>query len=193
MTDKAQQPEYVITELQLDEEIGLLPVPGNTGFEGMIINDDMTKEEILAYNRLKLRKFVNEQRAEAARAATLAARAEATQGRKIITLCGSVKFWDEYTRWNAKLTLEGNIVLSCGLSLKRGYEDLLIDLPLEDVKKDLDFIHLRKIDLSDEIFVLNVGGYIGDSTRREIGYALSKGKQVKYLESLRQQQERERG
>ncbi len=113
------------------------------------------------------------------------AREESTQGRKVITLCGSVKFWDEYREWNARLTLEGNIVFSCGLSLKEGYEDVLIDLPIEDVKKDLDFIHLRKIDLSDEIFVLNVGGYIGESTKREIAYAESKGKMVKFLESLR--------
>jgi hypothetical protein len=105
------------------------------------------------------------------------------QGRKIITLCGSVKFWDEYVRQNAILTLQGNIVFSCGLSLKAGYEDLICDLPLDGVKADLDFIHLRKIDLSDEIFVLNVGGYIGDSTKREIEYALSKGKVVRYLES----------
>jgi hypothetical protein len=105
------------------------------------------------------------------------------QGRKVITLCGSVKFWDEYVRQNAILTLQGNIVFSCGLSLKAGYEDLICDLPLDDVKADLDFIHLRKIDLSDEIFVLNVGGYIGDSTKREIEYALSKGKVIRYLES----------
>lgn len=108
----------------------------------------------------------------------------ASHGRKVITLCGSVKFWDEYREWNAKLTLEGNIILSCGISMKEGFEDLLCDLPLplDDVKADLDAIHLCKIDMSDEIFVLNVGGYIGDSTRREIEYALSHGKRVKYLE-----------
>lgn len=115
--------------------------------------------------------------------------AELKQGRKVITLCGSVKFWDEYREWNARLTLEGNIVFSCGISLKEGYEDILCDLPLDDVKQDLDAIHLCKINLSDEIFVLNVGGYIGDSTKREIAYAQSKGKRIKYLETLRQQQE----
>lgn len=117
------------------------------------------------------------------------AREGATGGRKVITLCGSVKFWDEYRRWNAILTLEGNIVFSCGLNLKEGYEDITCEFEdLDVVKKDLDFIHLRKIDLSDEIFVLNVGGYIGDSTKREITYAESKGKTVKYLESLREAQ-----
>ncbi|MDD4137945.1 MAG: hypothetical protein PHT99_08665 [Methanoregula sp.] len=114
-------------------------------------------------------------------------RERATQGRKVITLCGSVKFWDEYRKWNAILTLQGNIVFSCGLSLKEGYEDIIHDLPLDDVKKDLDFIHLRKIDLSDEIFVLNVGGYIGDSTKREIEYATAKGKAVRHLRQPQEQ------
>ena len=106
----------------------------------------------------------------------------------IITLCGSVKFWDEYRKWNAILTMQGNVVLSCGLSLKSGYEDVLKDYSgsLDDLKERLDAIHLRKIDLSDGIFVLNVGGYIGDSTQREIEYAKSKGKFVKYLEHEQQ-------
>jgi len=102
---------------------------------------------------------------------------------KIITLCGSVKFWDEYRKWNAILTLKGYVVFSCGLSLKSGYEDILAEFPkpLNEIKKNLDYIHLRKIDLSDGIFVLNVDGYIGESTKREIEYAISKGKTVEYL------------
>ncbi len=105
----------------------------------------------------------------------------------IITLCGSVKFWDEYRKWNAILTLQGNVVLSCGLSMKSGYEDVLSGYTpekLQKAKELLDVIHLRKIDLSDGIFVLNVGGYIGDSTKREIAYAKSKGKSVEYLEPV---------
>jgi len=137
---------------------------------------------------VEINENIQKQRAEAAAQAREDVLKELKQGRKVITLCGSVKFWDEYIRQNAILTLEGNIVFSCGLSLKEGYEDILIDLPLNDVKQDLDFIHLCKIDLSDEIFVINVGGYIGDSTKREIAYAESKGKKVKYLESLRTQE-----
>ena len=45
----------------------------------------------------------------------------------------------------------------------------------------LDDMHLRKIDLADEIFVVNPGGYIGSSTRREIDYAQSTGKDVRYI------------
>ena len=48
----------------------------------------------------------------------------------------------------------------------------------------LDDMHLRKIDLADEIYVINVGGYIGESTRREIAYAEKTGKKVNYLEEL---------
>jgi hypothetical protein len=104
---------------------------------------------------------------------------------KVITLCGSVKFWDEYRKWNAILTLQGNVVFSCGLSMKSGYEDVLFPYDtqekLDNAKRLLDEVHLRKIDLSDGIFVLNVGGYIGESTKREIAYAKSKGKSVEYL------------
>jgi len=60
--------------MTIEEEVGLLPVHGNTGFENMVINDDMTTKEILAYNRLKLKKYINEQREEATNAATIAER-----------------------------------------------------------------------------------------------------------------------
>ena len=50
-------------------------------------------------------------------------------------------------------------------------------------KEMLDDMHLRKIDMADEIFVINVDGYIGESTRREIAYAVKTGKKVNYLEA----------
>lgn len=55
---------------------------------------------------------------------------------------------------------------------------------LKGIKTMLDELHKRKIDLSDEILVLNVGGYIGESTRSEINYAEAHGKPVKYLEPI---------
>ncbi len=51
----------------------------------------------------------------------------------------------------------------------------------QDVADRLDELHLRKIDLADEVFILNVGGYIGESTRKEIEYAQRQGKPIKYL------------
>jgi hypothetical protein len=96
---------------------------------------------------------------------------------KVITLCGSTRFKDEFIAEQKRLTLEGNIVISVGLFGHTGDEEVW----LEETKVMLDDMHKRKIDLADEIFVINVGGYIGSSTRSEIEYALNTGKTVKYL------------
>jgi hypothetical protein len=77
------------------------------------------------------------------------------------------------------LTLKGYIVISVGLF---GHADNeFISVITEDIKIMLDDMHKRKIDMSDEIFVINVGGYIGESTKGEIEYAIKTGKKVKYL------------
>ena len=102
-------------------------------------------------------------------------------GFKVITLCGSTRFKDEFLEAQKRLTLEGNIVISVGLFGHSG-DDVVWT---EGVKDMLDRQHLAKIDLADEIFVINVGGYIGDSTRREIAYAEFKGKAISYLEECR--------
>ena len=100
-------------------------------------------------------------------------------GFKVITLCGSTRFKDEFLEAQKRLTLEGNIVISVGLFGHSG-DDVVWT---EGVKDMLDRQHLAKIDLADEIHVINVDGYIGDSTRREIAYAEYKGKSITYLES----------
>jgi len=102
-------------------------------------------------------------------------------GFKVITLCGSTRFKDEFLEAQKRLTLKGNIVISVGLFGHSG-DDVVWT---EGVKDMLDRQHLVKIDLADEIFVINVGGYIGDSTRREIAYAEFKGKSISYLEECR--------
>jgi len=96
---------------------------------------------------------------------------------RIITLCGSTRFKDEFISEQKRLTLEGNIVISVGLFGHSGDSEVWSDF----TKKMLDDMHKRKIDLADEIFVINVGGYIGPSTRSEIEYAIKTGKSVKYL------------
>src|SRR5664279_2491241 len=98
---------------------------------------------------------------------------------KIITLCGSTRFKDEFISEQKRLTLEGNIVISVGLFGHSGDSEVWSDF----TKKMLDDMHKRKIDLADEIFVINVGGYIGPSTRSEIEYSTKTGKTVKYLVS----------
>lgn len=96
---------------------------------------------------------------------------------KIITLCGSTRFKDSFMREQKRLSLEGNIVISVGLFGHSGDNEVFT----EGVKTMLDDMHLRKIDLADEIFVINENGYIGESTRREINYAKKTGKPVVYL------------
>ncbi len=130
---------------------------------------------------------------------------------KIITLCGSRRFKEAYEKANKELTLAGNIVISVGMLGHQ--EGLDMDGP---VKKGLDELHLRKIDLADEVFVVNpiviVCGrcnkptrlftelsqeteccrsnkwskksYIGESTKKEIEYARSKGKIIRFLEEI---------
>ena len=102
---------------------------------------------------------------------------------KVICLCGSTRFVNTFNEYNKKLTLEGNIVLSIEIVAPQSRENDPQYVNSEG-KKMLNELHFRKIDLSDEIFVLNVGGYIGKSTANEIAYAHQTGKPVKYLESM---------
>ncbi len=99
---------------------------------------------------------------------------------RVVTLCGSTRFKDAFTEAQKRLTLEGNIVISVGLFGHAGDEEVWT----EGVKEMLDDMHKRKIDMADEIFVINVGGYIGSSTRSEIEYAEASGKPVRYLEPV---------
>ena len=96
---------------------------------------------------------------------------------KVITLCGSTKFKDDFIRIQKELSLAGNIVISVGLFGHSGDSEVWN----EGVKEMLDDMHLRKIDMADEIFVINSGGYIGSSTQKEIAYAQQQGKPVNYM------------
>lgn len=106
---------------------------------------------------------------------------------KVITLCGSTKFKDEFLRVQKELTLKGNIVISVGLFGHSGDNEVwenMDDGTLTKTKEMLDDMHKRKIDMSDEIFVINVNGYIGESTKSEIEYAIKTGKKVNYLDNV---------
>lgn len=103
---------------------------------------------------------------------------------RIVCLCGSTRFWREFQRASLDETLAGRIVLSIGAASGTD-EEHFGNLPREqynEVKARLDELHLRKIDMADEVLVLNVGGYIGDSTRREVAYAQSLGRSIRWLE-----------
>lgn len=97
---------------------------------------------------------------------------------KQVVLCGSTRFMQAFQEANLRETLAGNIVLSVGCDTK---SDEGLQLTEQD-KFNLDLLHLCKIDKADEVFILNVGGYIGTSTRRELWYAAMSYKPIRFLE-----------
>ena len=99
---------------------------------------------------------------------------------KVITLCGSTRFKEQFLEAQKQLTLNGNIVISVGLFEHAGDDEVWA----EGVKSMLDDMHKRKIDMADAIYVINPGGYIGESTRNEIEYAHRNGKGIMYLEPI---------
>ncbi len=119
----------------------------------------------------------------------------------VVCLCGSTRFYDAFQRANYDLTMNGEIVLSVGFAGRLDRQRVTVDGcqgPQEvevlvaragqevgctpGQKVALDDLHKRKIDAADYVLVLNVGGYVGDSTRSEIEYAERIGRPVRYLE-----------
>ena len=102
----------------------------------------------------------------------------------VVCLCGSMRFWREFQRASLRETLDGNIVLSIGAASGTDDEHFgnLPRAEYDQIKAMLDELHLRKVEMADEVLILNVGGYIGQSTRRELEHALRLGKRVRYLE-----------
>lgn len=94
---------------------------------------------------------------------------------KVITLCGSAKFEDEFVKVQEELSLLGNLVLMPVFF--KGKKNLT-----EEQIQRLKEIHLKKIAMADAIFVINKGGYIGESTQKEINYAKKLNKEIIYLE-----------
>lgn len=104
---------------------------------------------------------------------------------KIVCLCGSTKFYQEFQKQNYLETMAGNIVLSVGFfphSQLEVHGETLGCTPEQKLK--LDLLHKSKIDLSDEVLVLNVNGYIGESTASEIEHAKKNNKALRYLEPV---------
>lgn len=103
----------------------------------------------------------------------------------VVCLCGSTRFSEAFQQANLEETLAGKIVLTIGCDMRSNAELFAgqSEETLAHIKTNLDMLHLRKIDLADEILILNVGGYIGESTRRELEYALDKGKIIRFLEA----------
>ena len=98
---------------------------------------------------------------------------------KVITMCGSLRFMKEFMFHAERLELEGNCVLSVIYPTK---EDKDAYAPNEH--ELLDILHKQKIDMSDAIFIVNINGYIGSSTKSEIEYAKNLNKEIIYLEPI---------
>lgn len=125
--------------------------------------DGVTKEEICEY----IREFAEGQ--------------EETP--TVVCLCGSTRFKDAFDDANYQFSIEGKIVLSVGFFMHASGNQHGGHIGCTpEQKQALDILHLRKIDLADEVFVLNKDKYIGESTRNEIRYALKKNKPVTFLE-----------
>ncbi len=100
---------------------------------------------------------------------------------KVITLCGSTRFEAEFAEVNQRLTMEGCVVISLGMF---GLPELPDDdwtADSSDLESRLGAVHFQKIRMADEVYIVDPGGYVGESTRREIAYAESLGKPVRYL------------
>lgn len=100
---------------------------------------------------------------------------------KIVVLCGSTRFFKEYDDMSLQFTLSGYIVLSIG---SHRASDMRLKITPEQ-KIMLDELHKRKIDMADFVFIINKNGYIGDSTRDEIEYAITQKKPIQYMELIK--------
>lgn len=101
----------------------------------------------------------------------------------IVCLCGSTRFYATFQEANYRETMAGNIVLSVGFyphSSEQAHGESIGITPAQ--KEELDRLHFRKIELADRVVILNCGGYIGESTRRELEYARKLGKRVEFWE-----------
>jgi len=108
---------------------------------------------------------------------------ESTDRPRIVCLCGSTRFMDAFFAAGWAFTLKGYIILSIGVCKHADADGAHgAEMLGPAVVQQLDELHHRKIDLADEVMILNVDGYIGESTRRELEYARLLGKPIYFLE-----------
>jgi len=102
---------------------------------------------------------------------------------KVITLCGSTKFEADFAEVNQRLTMEGCVVISLGMFSLPDLPDHGWTVDSSDLKGRLADVHFQKIRMADEVYIVDPGGYVGESTRQEIAYAESLDKAVRVSES----------
>lgn len=100
----------------------------------------------------------------------------------VVCLCGSTRFWKTFQEASLKETLAGRIVLSIGAA--SGTDDdhfgNLDRAQYDRIKAELDALHLKKIEMADQVLILNVDNYIGESTARELAHARKLGKVIRF-------------
>lgn len=101
---------------------------------------------------------------------------------KIVCLCGSTKFKDAFIKANLECTLAGEVVLTVGGFRGDHGTGSSEEVWGEEAKAGLDLLHKWKVEMADRVLVLNVGGYVGSSTKSEIGYAIMRHKTIDFLE-----------
>ncbi|MEU0940734.1 hypothetical protein [Embleya sp. NPDC005971] len=101
-----------------------------------------------------------------------------------VVLCGSMRFEAEMQEANRAESVAGRIVLAPACNLKEPHPLWATEADRERVKTALDRLHLDKIRDADEVLVINPGGYVGESTRKEIEFAQSIGRPIRSLEAL---------
>lgn len=101
----------------------------------------------------------------------------------VVYLCGSTRFYKQFQEANLRFTMQGKIVLSVGFFMHTSEQAHNTNTQITpEQKQALDQLHLRKIDMADLVFVINPGGYIGESTDKEIRYAAERNKHIDFLE-----------
>ncbi len=109
---------------------------------------------------------------------------------EVICICGSTRFIDQHAiaRWEFEKTGKAICLmvnyLPAWYGNEQGWNEDDHFAEQAGVKEILDELHFRKIDLADRVYVINVDGYIGESTRNEINYAIRTGKPIEYMESI---------
>jgi hypothetical protein len=99
----------------------------------------------------------------------------------IVCICGSMRFQDVMLNVSVDESLAGHIVVLPLVNMKHPDDRWATENQADQIKTGLDRLHFAKIDLADEVLVVNPGGYVGDSTKREIAYADETGKPIRYL------------
>lgn len=94
----------------------------------------------------------------------------------VITICGSTRFKEQILKTAHDLTLQNHIVFMPNVFVQADDENLTTEQKIM-----LDNLHREKIEMSDAIFVVNVDGYIGESTYGEIDWATRKKKEIYFL------------